>query len=86
MKEKDVRVGISQFPPFIMKKNGGYEGFEIELWNKVARELNFKSHFHEYEFQELIPLIQEGKIDVAVSGMAITREREKLIDLLVNGC
>ena len=77
-----VVVGTEpQFPPFEMKdENGVTVGFDIDLFRAIAEDQNLEPDFRDLTFDTLIPSLQSGRIDVAVSGMSITPERQQTVD------
>ncbi len=79
MKNK-IKVAINEFPPLIINRDGKYTGFEIELWEAIAREAKISFEYKKYDFFKIIPLIAKKKIDVGLSGITINEEREKIID------
>lgn len=74
-----VRVAIADFPPLISpgKKPSG---FEIELWEMVAKKAGIDFEYEVHHFKNLIPLLAEKKINVALSGISVNEEREEIID------
>lgn len=74
------RVAVSPFSPLIINKDGKYTGFEIDLWEAIARELDMPFEYEAHTFQELIPLLANKQADVALAGIAINEQREKVID------
>ena len=73
---RTIRVGVAEFVPWTMKtKSGKLIGFEIEVARKIASDMGVKPEFTVYEFEKLIPALQQGKIDVIAGGMAITPRR-----------
>lgn len=79
-KTKNLKVGISLFPPLVMKKGKKYIGFEIELWEEIAQSLSLNFEYKELKFKSLIPSISNNKIDIAFAGITRTEEREKIVD------
>jgi polar amino acid transport system substrate-binding protein len=73
----ELRVGTSASqPPFTMKtKDGQLMGYEIDLAKILTDGLNLKLKFVEIPFSELLPALAKGEIDVIMSGMTITPER-----------
>ena len=73
---RTIRFGVAEFVPWTMKtKSGELIGFEIEVARKIASDMGVKPEFMVYEFEKLIPALQQGKIDVIAGGMAITPRR-----------
>jgi polar amino acid transport system substrate-binding protein len=73
-------VTDATFPPLEFKKNGKLTGFDIELFNEIAKRLNKKVEWTHVDFKGLIPSIVSGRADVAVSGIYITEKRAKVVD------
>jgi glutamine transport system substrate-binding protein len=72
--EKDLK-------PFVFVGNDGrYTGFEIDVWDEVAKILNVTYELRPMAFVDLMPALQAGKIDVALGALSITAAREKIID------
>ncbi len=77
------------FPPFSYIKHGAalddenIIGFDIELAKEIAnkrgKELIVKSMY----FDELIPALQNGDVDIVISAMSITKERQNLVDFSI---
>lgn len=68
-----IRVGVAEFTPWTMRTaNGDLIGFEIDLASKLAKDIEVEPEFKVYDWQEIIPALQRGDIDVIAGGMAIT--------------
>ena len=71
-----IRVGVSLFTPWVLKdKDGELSGFEIDVANKLAREMGVETEFTVYTWPEIIPALNRGDIDVIIAGMSITPKR-----------
>lgn len=78
---KVVTIGVLVAPPFVMKDaHGHYMGIAIDLWRDVARDMNVEWKVHEYDLQGLLDALESGKVDVGVSALSITPEREFVMD------
>ena len=66
--------------PLIYKEGGELKGLEIDLAQAFARHLNMEPQFVELDWLALIPALEQGKIDIIMSGMSITRLRSVRID------
>jgi len=74
--KRAIRVGVSEFVPWTMKaQSGELIGFEIDVARKIASDMGVKPEFKVYDFEKLIPALQQGEIDVIAGGMAITPRR-----------
>lgn len=74
-------VGIfADAPPFDFVKDGKYVGFEIDLWDEIATELNIKYELTSMDFGGLIPGLQTGNIEVGLGSFYVTDARREVID------
>ncbi|MBL4710888.1 MAG: transporter substrate-binding domain-containing protein [Gammaproteobacteria bacterium] len=71
-----LNVGVSMQAPWVMKNNKGkLIGFEIDIANQLANDLGVRVKFKQYPWQNLIPALKQGKIDIIASGLSITAKR-----------
>ncbi|NLZ16555.1 MAG: glutamine ABC transporter substrate-binding protein GlnH [Desulfobulbaceae bacterium] len=72
----------TNFPPFEFKdpKTGKHTGFDVELWDAVAKELGLEYELQPMDFNGIIPGLQSGQLDVGIAGMTIKPERAQVID------
>jgi glutamine transport system substrate-binding protein len=68
------------FVPFEFKQDGKYTGFDIDMWNAIAEEIGIEFELRPMDFSGIIPALQTGQVDVALAGITIKPEREKVID------
>lgn len=69
------------FPPFESIGDGDeLVGFDIDLLNAIGEKAGKTIQFESLPFDGLIPALQGGSIDAAVSGMTITEERAATVD------
>ena len=73
----EIRIGMTgNQPPYSMKaKNGKLMGYEVDLAKILAESMGVKLTMVELPFSELMPALQNGKVDAIMSGMTITPER-----------
>ncbi|MEA5534611.1 ABC transporter permease subunit [Crocosphaera sp. XPORK-15E] len=68
------------FPPFEMLSiYNSLEGFDIDLMKAIAKETDLTIEFESLPFDGIIPALQSGTIDGAISAITITAERAKTI-------
>jgi arginine/lysine/histidine/glutamine transport system substrate-binding and permease protein len=69
------------FPPFESQaqSGGGLEGFDIDLMNAVGEAAGLKVEFQSLPFDGIIPALQAGTVDAAISAMTITAERAQAV-------
>ncbi|RRJ83181.1 transporter substrate-binding domain-containing protein [Aestuariirhabdus litorea] len=71
-----LRVGTSgQYPPFSLQQEGKLSGLEIDLAHQLGHFLGQPVEFRVMPFPDLIPALESGSIDLAMSGISITPER-----------
>lgn len=75
-----IIVGTKIAKPFVIKNGNEFRGISFELWNKIANELNIDYEVKTFGLQELIDAVSNKEVDIAVSPLTITSEREKLFD------
>ena len=78
---KPLVVGCdTNFMPFEYKEGDKYVGFDIDLWDAIAKDLKLEYKLQPMDFNGLIPALQSGNIDVAIAGMTIKSKREEVVD------
>jgi polar amino acid transport system substrate-binding protein len=83
-KERKLTVGTKVAPPFVIQdENGRLRGISIELWEKVARNLDLQYEYKVYGLNELLDAVSQKEVDIAVGAFTITEERETLMDFTV---
>jgi polar amino acid transport system substrate-binding protein len=76
-KRGEIRVGtMGNMPPLNMTtKHGDIIGLEADLAKLMARAMDVRAEFITKPFSELLPALQTGEVDMILSGMTITPER-----------
>lgn len=68
------------FPPFESQaKSGTLEGFDLDLFKAVGEASGFTVEFQSLPFDGIIPALQAGTVDGAISAITITKERAKTV-------
>ncbi len=77
LKKGELVVGITgdQPPLNATTKDGEIIGLDADLARGIAANMNVKLKFAKMPFSELLPALQAGKVDMIVSGMTMTPER-----------
>lgn len=71
-----IRVGVAEFVPWTIRtESGDLVGFEVDVAKKIAADMGVAAELKVYEWDAIIPALQNGEIDVIAGGMAITPER-----------
>lgn len=77
-----LRVGVSaDMPPFVYKQNGQLTGLEIDMARMMARDMNKEVRFIELDWEDLMPALQNNKIDILMAGMNYTPQRNAIISM-----
>lgn len=66
--------------PFTAKYNDSYSGFEIELALRFSQFSGKKISYTDMPFGSLLPSLVSKKIDIIMSSLMITEERQKQVD------
>ncbi len=83
--EKPLIVGMElQYPPFEMSdKDGTPTGVSVDLAKALGKYLGREVKIENIAWDGLIPSLKTGKIDLIISSMTITDERQKTIDFSI---
>ena len=73
----ELVVGTAaSMPPLNMTtKDGEIIGLEIDLAQAMAKSMGVKLRIEALQFHELLPALEAGKIDIVLSGMTMTPQR-----------
>jgi len=78
---KVVTIGIVEAPPFVIKdEHGHFVGIAMDLWRDVARDMGLEWKEREYDLVGLLAALEKGSVDVGVSALSITPDREAVMD------
>jgi ABC-type amino acid transport substrate-binding protein len=78
--KKPMVVAIEVIAPCVMKSEGGYTGFEIELWQEISKELGLEFSYYETNMDGIFKDLVDEKAHVGFSCITITHAREQLVD------
>ncbi len=67
-------------PPFSYREGSGYAGYDLELWDLIAKGMGRSYRVQSMEFAALIPALQTKNIDVVTAQLFIRPERQQVID------
>jgi len=73
-----IRVGTDpSWPPYELLDNSTNKivGFEVDLTNAVAAQLNLTVDWQSVSFDAIITSVQQNKLDMGVSGFSVTPDR-----------
>lgn len=76
-----LRIGTNaEYPPFESKEGDSYVGVDMDLARKIAEKLEMEFQIIDMDFDTLIPSLSSNKIDMAISAITITEERQRQVD------
>ncbi|QIM18499.1 ABC transporter substrate-binding protein [Leucobacter coleopterorum] len=79
-----LHVGtITDYPPNEFKTDDGKPtGWAVELVEAIAKKLDLKVEYELLLFDNILPRIEGGAIDLGVGSFTDTQEREKVVDFV----
>lgn len=85
IKSGTIRIGINpNFPPMSSRgADGNWQGFDIDVGNKIAAALGVKVEWVPTETPQRVPFLVADKIDISLGALTRTAERAKLIEFTV---
>jgi polar amino acid transport system substrate-binding protein len=90
-KTKTIKIAVNAiYPPMEYKdpESGKLIGFDVDLGNALAKELGVTLEWQEAAFEQLIPSLQTGRVDMILSGLndrPARRETMDFVDYLNSG-
>jgi polar amino acid transport system substrate-binding protein len=90
-KAKVIKIAVNAiYPPMEFKdpESGKLIGFDVDLGNALAKELGVTLEWQESAFEQLLPSLATGRVDMILSGLSdrpARRETADFIDYLNSG-
>jgi len=79
--ERELVVAVdTAFIPFSFKQGNRYTGFDVEMWDAIAKTQNLRYRLQPMDFNGILPGLQTRNIDAAIAGITIRPDRQKVID------
>jgi polar amino acid transport system substrate-binding protein len=75
-----LRIGVCDLPPLVYRVGGEYLGAEADMARLLGKSLDRPVQFIHRRFDDLIPSILAGEIDIIMAGMTVTEEKQVRID------
>ena len=87
---KIVIATMPNYPPITYKDpaTAKLTGFDIELGEAIAKELNLQPEWQEIAFAQMLPSLQTGRVDMVMAGMSdlpARRETADFVDYMKSG-
>lgn len=71
-----VRIGTYLAAPYAVRgSDGKLTGSEVDIGERLARDMGVKPEIKIYEWEQLLPALQRGEIDIIVAGLSVTPQR-----------
>ena len=79
-KEQLIVATSTGFEPFEMVDEAGkYSGVDLEIAYYLAEELGQELVIKDMDFDAVVNAVQSGKCDIAMAGLSVTPERQKVV-------
>ncbi|UOF92094.1 transporter substrate-binding domain-containing protein [Fodinisporobacter ferrooxydans] len=81
-----IMATSADYPPYEfhdLKNNNKISGFDIDIANAIAKQLNFDFEIKDMDFNGLIPALQAKRADFVMAGMTPKPERLKNADFSI---
>lgn len=82
IKDKGVLVVATNptYPPFAsVKADGGFEGFDVDIANMIAKRMGLRLDLQGPAFSGIIPGIDAGHYDLGIAALGDNEERRKTV-------
>lgn len=81
-KSGTIKIGVfSDKSPFgYVDENGKYQGYDVYLAERLAKDLNVKIKYVSTEAANRIEYLQTGKVDIILANFTVTPERKEQVD------
>lgn len=66
--------------PFTVKEGNSLSGFDVQLWDAIAKKLNLDYKLQAMDFSGVIPGLQTGNVDGAIAAISINDKRKRVLD------
>ena len=77
----ELRIALeADLPPFSFKQDGRLTGFDVELGELLAQELDVHPSILITDSNDLLPGVESGKYDVAINHIALTPQLQDRFD------
>ncbi len=78
--QQKLRVSTKRAEPFSIYEEGRWRGLSIELWERIAGNLDLEYEYVEQTIPEMLKSVEQGNSDIAVAALTVTHRREETLD------
>jgi len=76
-----LRVAVTLIEPFIMQRDGALRGYDVDVWEQVARRLGYQFEWVIYDtLEEVLRAVKENRVDASLAAISMTPERDMFLD------
>ena len=81
-KSKTIKIAVySNKKPFgYVDENGEYQGYDVYLGNRIAKDLGVKVKYVPVEAAARVEVLATGKVDIVLANFTVTPERAQKVD------
>ena len=81
-KSKTIKIAVfSDKKPFgYVDENGEYQGYDVYLGNRIAKDLGVKVKYVPVEAAARVEVLATGKVDIVLANFTVTPERAQKVD------
>lgn len=76
----EIRVVAAEYKPFVFLEDGRLTGFDIDLLDIICRTNRLSYSVHLVSFQDALNMLREGKADIGIGAIYVTKAREKFVN------
>ena len=79
--EKILKVGIYEYPPFVMIDGEDFHGFDIDYIETIGLEMGKSVRYSLYKSSNsALKALKNGEVELAIGGLSVTESREEALD------
>ncbi|MFY0991842.1 transporter substrate-binding domain-containing protein [Halomonas sp. C05BenzN] len=71
------------FPPWAYAEGGEYKGIAVDAMRAIAENQGLEVEFRDMPWPSLIPALANERIDLLVTGLNVTEERNEVLDFTI---
>ncbi|MFC3282938.1 transporter substrate-binding domain-containing protein [Litchfieldella rifensis] len=82
--DEPLVAGIeAAFPPWAYAEGGEYKGIAVDAMRAIAENQGLEVEFRDMPWPSLIPALANERIDLLVTGLNVTEERNEVLDFTI---
>lgn len=79
--EKTLKIGVNDsYRPFGYTENGKQKGFEIDLWQAIAKKAKIRYQLQPMNSAEILSKLGQRHLDAGIAGITVKEGRKKSVD------